>query len=497
MGGQAGLAVLAFWLIPYIVKKLGPDGYALYSLLGILSSYLILLSLGAGSAAVKYVSEHVGAGDKGALRTVLGASFWMHALGVTLGAVVVLIFRREFATLLKVDPASLDLAIWVMACASIGGMFLALAQYGQSVLQGLQRYDLSTMLSLLQTALFLGSVALLLWCGHGIRAIGVAFVVVYAAISLVAIIAALRLLPVYPAWDFWREADRKPLRDYFIFSVTGFIGLLSWSVIFQWDKLFIGCLLPLSQLTYYMMPSAILQKFWTIPAAIISVAFPMLSELHGAKDDAGVRRFYRRCSELVLWLVVPGFVMLMVLAPQFLTLWLGETFSRYGTWPLRLLAMGYFFYFMGVMPGVAVGGIGRVQYGVKASAAQALLCLFFWTLLIPRFGIVGAAWGFFLASLAVNVSFVFSANRDFFHMSGREYLKDVCMRPFSAGAVLSVITWLVHSWLGSWISFLLGGGLCVAVYIGVGFLLIDQDNYESLKEVLAAFRSRIAVRSGG
>jgi O-antigen/teichoic acid export membrane protein len=192
----------------------------------------------------------------------------------------------------------------------------------------------------------------------------------------------------------------------------------------------------------------------------------------------------------VLWLVVPGFVMLMVLAPQFLTLWLGGEFSRYGTWPLRLLSMGYFCYFMGVMPGVAVGGLGRIQYGVKANVALALLCLSLWTILIPRFGIVGAAWGFFLPYLVVNISFVLSVNRDFFRMSGREYLRDVCMRPFLAGAVLLVVALLVHSWFGSWTSFLLGGGLCAAVYLGVGFLLIDRDNYESLKEVLATFRNR-------
>lgn len=490
MGGNAGLAVLAFWLIPYIVKKLGPEGYALYSLLGIVSGYLMLLTLGAGGATVKYVSEHVGAGDRGALGTVLGVSFWMHMLGVSLGAVVVLIFRREFAHLLDVSPASLDPAVWVMTCAGVGGAFFALAQYGQNILQGLQRYDLSNILSLSQNGLFLGAVALLLWRGYGIQAIGGAFVVICVVLGLAALIAAARLLPVRPAWDFWQGAGRKPSRDFLIFGLTGFIGLLSWSVIFQWDKLFIGCMLPLSQLTYYIMPSAILQKFWIIPATITTVAFPMLSELHGARDVAGVRRFYRRCSQLVLWLVVPGFVMLMVLAPQFLTLWLGEEFSRYGTWPLRLLSMGYFVYFMGVMPGVAVGGLGRIRYGIKAAVAQALLCLLLWTILIPRLGIVGAAWGFFLASLVVNVSFVFSANRDFFGMSGRDYLEDVCMRPFLAGGVLLVVTWLVHFWLGSWTSFLLGGGFCAAVYIIAGFLLIDHDNYESFKEVLTTFRSR-------
>jgi len=36
-------------------------------------------------------------------------------------------------------------------------------------------------------------------------------------------------------------------------------------------------MLPLSQLTYYLIPSAILQKFWLIPANITTTAFPMLT----------------------------------------------------------------------------------------------------------------------------------------------------------------------------------------------------------------------------
>ena len=100
MGGQAGLAVLTFWLIPFIVKKLGPEGYALYSLLGILSGYLMLLALGAGSATIKYVSEHVGGRRKAALGAVLGASFWLHGFGVSLGAVAVFVFRHELAAVL-------------------------------------------------------------------------------------------------------------------------------------------------------------------------------------------------------------------------------------------------------------------------------------------------------------------------------------------------------------------------------------------------------------
>jgi O-antigen/teichoic acid export membrane protein len=414
---------------------------------------------------------------------------------VALGAVAVLAFRQELAVhFFKVQPGSLSTAAWVISCAAVGAIFFTLAQCGQSTLQGLQRYDLSSVLALSQTALFLGGVALLLWSGHGIHAIGELFVAAYAVLCLVVLAVAWRLSPASPILHFWRQGPSQPLRAFFAFSASSFIAQLAWSVACDWDKIFIGHMLPLSQLTYYLIPSAIMQKFWLIPAAITTTAYPMLSELHGAGDRAAVKRFYSKCSQVVLWLVMPGFVMIMVLAPQFLTLWLGEEFSRYGTWPLRLLAMGYFINFIGVMPRLATGGLGRIEYGVKANIALAVSCLVFWKFLIPRLGIVGAAWGFFLSFLIVQLPLIHIVNRDFFDMGWLEYLGTVCLRPLSAGAALLLVVWAAHFWLYTWVSFFLVGGLCLGVYLSLGFLLLDRDSYESLRGVVAALRSRLALK---
>jgi O-antigen/teichoic acid export membrane protein len=489
--GQAGLAALTFWLIPFIIGRLGPEGYALYSLMGIVSGYLMLLTFGAGPATVKYASEHVGASRMGDLGTLLGASACLHAFFTLLGAAAVIALRHRLAgQFFLVRAESLGPAAWVLACAGAAAVFLALAQYGQSVLQGLQRYDLATVFSLLQSALLLGSTALLLRLGLGLRAIGWLFVAACAAQCAAVLAAVRRASPSAPLWAFWR-GERGRLGDFWVYAASSFVGQLAWSAAFQWDKLFIGALLPLSQLTYYVVPSAILQKFWMIPSTITTAAFPMLSELHGTGDPAALKRFYRKCSQLILWMAVPGFVMLMVLAPQFLTLWLGGEFSRYGTWPLRLLAMGYFIYFMGIMPGMAAGGLGRVRYVVGSNLALGGCCLLLWRILIPRLGIDGAAWGFLLSMALVDLPFLACVNRDFFKMSAGEYLREVCLRPFAAGAVLFAVMWLARLRLYTWGSFLLAGFFCAAVYFAAGWALLDEDSRGTLRHVGSVFLERL------
>jgi len=487
---------LTLWLTPYIVRKLGTEGYALYSLLGILTGYLMLLTLGAGTATVKYISEHLGRGRKEAVETVLGASFWLHGLGVALGAMAAFAFRHQLAAhFFKVQSVGVETVAWVVACAAGGAVFWALAQCGQSVLQGLQRYDISNILAFFQSAVFLGGAAILLRGGHGVHAIGWLYVATCAALCATVLWSLRRVSPASPSWTVWQPEHAAPLRAFLKFSAAAFISQLAWSAAFQWDRLFIGGLLPLNQLTYYIIPAAILQKLWLIPLAIGSAAFPMLSELHGSQDRDALKTFYRKCSQLVIWVVVPGFVMIMVLAPQFLSLWLGEEFSHYGTWPLRLLAMGYFIHFLAGMPGAASAGLDQFHYAVKASATLAVCCLLLWTILIPRLGIVGAAWGFFLASSLVYVPFLLIVNRDLFGMSWREYLEEVCMRPFAAGAGLTVVLWLIHGRLYTWSSFLFTGALCATVYFSLGVLLLDRDSYDSLKHIVAILRERLVLKA--
>ncbi|MBI2361928.1 MAG: hypothetical protein HYV15_00875, partial [Elusimicrobia bacterium] len=45
--GQGLLFAASFLLVPFVVKSLGGADYALYSLLGVVAGYIVLLSLGA------------------------------------------------------------------------------------------------------------------------------------------------------------------------------------------------------------------------------------------------------------------------------------------------------------------------------------------------------------------------------------------------------------------------------------------------------------------
>lgn len=494
IGGTAALAALSFLLLPWLVAGLGVEGYALYALMGTLSSYLLLLTMGAGNSVVKFVSELAGRGDRTGLALVLRAALWVHTVPVLLGSLALYRARGWAATaFLSVPPGLEAAAAAAVACAAAAAVFASLIQLAVSHSAGRQLFARAMAVQTLQAGLTLGGAVGLVRLGYGVRAACVLYVAVNVALC------AAVLGPV------WREADigappasgtgppAGALRGFFSYSFQTFLAQLAWSVTFQWDKAVIGARLPISELAYYMIPAMILQKLWVLPSSVMVSVFPMLSEMQGRGEEAALGRAFRQLSQLILWLVVPGFVFLVVLAPQVLSLWLRADFSEHGVWPLRLLALGYFFHMLGAMPTTASSGRGRPGFVLAWQAAQALLCAAGWALFIPRWGIAGAALSFALAQALPTVPYVLVVGRRLFGMSASEYATGVLARPLAAGAALLAALWPLRELATGWIPLTVMCGFASAAYYGVGLAILGEPERESLRRMRAAFAARLGL----
>lgn len=492
---QAALAVMSFLLIPYLMKSLGKEGYALYALMGVLSSYLMLLSLGTGSGILKFVSEHPATGNTRELRTVLGLSLWLHVFVVAAVSALAMVFGDVLVNSVFTVPLDRrEEAMTMFGCALASTAFLGLSQYGLSTLQGLQRFDLSSAISFAQPSLLLAGSCLIIRWGGPLKSLGWYYLAVQILLGLSAFALTLKFLPVKPAWLFWERSRFSDWDRFLRFSLGAFVAQLAWSVIFQWDRVFIGHWLPLSELTYYIIPSFILQKFWIIPNTICNVTFPMFSELHGMKDAQAMKIMYKKSTQLLLWAALPAFVLLTVLAPQLLTLWLGEEFSTRGTWPLRILALGYLFHFLVVVSGAAYSGSGYIREALLTNAALSGLSLLFWWILIPRMGIMGASWGFFLALAFSSAPFIRHVNRRLFNLSTAGYIKEICAAPLAAAAVLGLTLWLCRHALYTWTSLLAGSTAVMVLYLGIVYHLLDDDSRETLTHLIDVFLKKSSQR---
>jgi len=492
LGGQAGLVVLNFLLVPFLIRGLGLEGYALYGYLGMIAGTLTLLTFGSGTATLKFTSEFVGCDDKRGLSEVLGGGAVMHTVGVVIGASAVFIFRESIVdSLLHVDGAHRADALWIAGCGAASALFFALIQFGVSFFQGLQRFAYANALRVLQAGLVLGGGGLLLAFGYGLRAVGAWFVILQAVLALGAIIGV--TIAARPLTDkgILHLPNAARARKFSGFAIKTFFAQLAWSIVFQWDKFLIGFFLPLGQLTFYLVPASVLQRLWVIPSSVGDIAFPMISEMSSRGESDSMETFFRLCSLMVLWLVIPGFIILALFAPQFLTLWIGSEFSDQGVWPMRWLTLGYFFYLLALIPATAAYAVGKPQYALANNLAQAATCIILWPILIPRYGITGAALGFCAAQTLTGIPYCLFITRRLFGMSAFDFASRILMRPLAAGAILLALLWPFRMQAYGWTGLIGLSAIGSLIYYGLTFKILAAEEREMALMFLGKVRNRL------
>lgn len=485
VGGQVALMLLSFFLIPMLVGSLGKEGYALYGMMGIWTSYLLLLSFGSANSTLKFVSEQLARGDEKELAGTVRLSLLAHVGGVGLGALMVFALRLRLADwATNVPPHLREDAVFLLACVALGAVFASCVQFSIAIFQGFQRFGLSSLAGALQNGLVLAGAAMLAAAGAGVKGAGLWFAATQVSIGTLFLGVALgvlgsgrlaRLVEPVPA------AVAKRFSNYTVFS---FLGQVAWSFTFQWDKVLIASFCPLNELTYYLIPSFLLQKFWFVPSSVSQTAFPLLSALSTGSDTSAFKKVYRQCSQLILWLVLPGFVLLFFLCPQFLTLWMGSDFSLRGVWPMRLLIGGYLFHFMALMPTAAVMGTGRPKWVLVGQSLQAAVSFCLWLVLIPNYGIAGAAAGFLAGQALVSLPFAWLVSRDVVGLSVDELTHGVALRPFAAAAALSAFLWLFRGQSWNWPGLIAVCAASTFLYYGIGYRLLGSEDRDTLRRLL-------------
>src|SRR5687768_3295352 len=79
--GAGKLIASAAWFVltPIMLGSLGADAFALWTLVGAIAAYGMLLEHGFGGAVIKYVAEHTARGEREAARAVVATSVWLYA----------------------------------------------------------------------------------------------------------------------------------------------------------------------------------------------------------------------------------------------------------------------------------------------------------------------------------------------------------------------------------------------------------------------------------
>ncbi len=374
---MAQLASRFFSLLALILvaRALGPEGYGQYTLAYLLATTIIAwLNLGLPPTTVYYLANGEHARDQ-----VMGNLTLLHMLAMALALGGGWLFIQHYAD--HVFPQT-PRGYLILGLLSVPGIFTY--RFLQSVLSGMQRFDLYNRGQLVGAGLrflFLGGLVFVLKQG-----VTGALIAEALAWALGAAVLWRWSRALVPHWRVrWNPALFKGIARYGFYSYLG--GLLAF-LNARADVYLINLFQGPKAVGMYSVAVGLAERLWIISQTTSLVLFPRIS----ASDNAQwKRRFTPLVARTVLLLVLVPALLLALLAQPILVLLYSEAYLP-AVRPLQVLLLGIVVFSVSRILAHDLAGRGLPALNTYTSVFSLLINVALNLVLIPRWGIVGAAW---------------------------------------------------------------------------------------------------------
>jgi len=416
-----------FFVAPYVVRHLGNEQYGVWTIVLSLTGYLGLLDLGVRGAVTRYTARYHAQANHQRTNETTSAAMATFLLTSLLALVVSVILAFFAIQHLKMPPQNFFAARVVLMVTGVNiCVSLVNGVYG-GVLVGLQRFDVTNGVEVVNSAARAGAVVLVLYLGMGI--ITLAFVQLFFTVTR--LVASFRLahhyypeLRVRPL-----EADRPNLKSVFSFSFFTFLMQISASVIYASDNVVIGAYLPVAAVTFYAIGGNLVEYARTMVSGISQATSPLASALQARDDFAGLRKLILHSSQLGSMVAMPIALTFILRGSHFIGLWMGAQYADLSGKVLAVLSGTILFTAGNTPTGGIMLGLGKHKPIVPALMFEGICNLTLSILLLGRMGVLGVAVGTLIPCLLTSLLFWPWYVRRMVNIPALTYMVNAWVRP--------------------------------------------------------------------
>ncbi|MEW6748395.1 MAG: flippase [Candidatus Micrarchaeota archaeon] len=454
LAGSIFFKLVSFFYVILIARMASPDDVGIFYLsIGILGIISIVSDLGLPNSLQRYVPFFEGKGEKRKIGGIFVSSYILSGLGALVFTVLVWAGADIFASLYQSAPLA-D----AMRVLSVYVLFYCFLKINTVYLQGRGDIKSMQMISNLQNILKLVlTIAAFYLFGASVVTLTGAFTLSVAltwALSFIPVSGRLADIPIK------LELPETPLLKelvYFGFMLT--IVQSFWFIIAATDKLLIGYLLPDSAelIAIYSLAANLAFVLTTLPGAIEVAFFPTISRAVGRGQPAEIRSIVSTVQRWMFLITIPLAIVMMLFAGDFLDFLYGDLY-RSGAAVMAILTFSFLLKSVSspLLITLAAKRLVLLELGVMAAVASLNLALN--VLLIPRYGIGGAAWATLGGFISMAILLVFYSRRTFGFTISPDLLK-ITLAGVLAFAAILLLEGLLSSVVGLLPALHLGGEL--------------------------------------
>ena len=489
--------ITGFLLSPYLFRKLGPEGYGIWALSFSLIEYYWLLDLGVRSATAKFVAHYWTTGESAQLSEIMSTAVAYSCLIAVfmLGVVAVAAARIEGFFRISNSYHETFRALLILMTLSwclglIFNLFLA-------ALEAVQRFDVTNRIAIITTGSRAALWATLLYIGYGIVALGIATFANQCLMYALNYYYFRKILPTCQVSV--RHAGFETFKKMWSFGIHTFLQTVSMMGLNQGPPILIGHFLPTEFVGFYNLPIRLLQYTVEFIGRIGIVTNVNAAAFAAREESKPLAKLAEYANRYCLAIFMPLAILLGIYGDQFFRLWIGPVGAAQAAPLLPILLIGYVLAIVAQFSSsMLLQGLGKHQRYAKGLFAEALILVAVLWFVIPRWGILGAAW---------TCSILMVLNRGIFapflvsktlSLGFANYMGTIYIRPLAAAVPVIAFAWMARATLlpgFNWLQIFSAGALTGIFYYALAYLIcLDRDHRSLLRTWL---RSQTGPRHEG
>lgn len=380
-------------------KELGPKGLGTYTLVFTIYMFgMQFAAFGFGAALTNYIAEHKNNISK-TKEYISSGVIGSIASGSIMGIIL-----YSFSKFMSVNFFHIPEMVTLLKITAICFPFIAIQKATTGTLNGFRKMNHFAMINILQnTFVFLISIFFVFFLKMGVTGAVIGFVVPTVVIGVLSLLFVRKSF-FLPSRVVLGSVLREITWFGFYIVLANSIGLIETQI----DSLLIGRFMDETDVGYYAIAVIIIQGITLLPSAVQAVTTPAMATYYGKKEYSNIKELVKNTMSKIFAIEFIFLIFLTIFGKYIIVTLFSEEFSP-AYIPMIILSIGYLIYSPWMSVGAIFTCIGKVNLSFKLNGLSAVLNTTLNLLLIPKFGIIGAASATtfsLIISVMVNLYFV-------------------------------------------------------------------------------------------
>ena len=447
-----------FFLFPFLINNIGAASYGFFIFLSTINGIASVANFGFGEATLRYVALYYTKNEISTIKNILSTSLLIYIVLGTIVGFMVYLLAPQISDLLKEKSIDSETAIYLIRVSA--ATFIVRFTFGifAMVPQALQRFDISSKITIGETILRVALYVIVILKGYGLTGL------VYSELLLALIYVVTNYFitsSIFKKIWFLGKFSKTLFKEIFSYSIyaslSQIVGLL-WQYA---DRILLGYFIGSSAIAYFSVPQQIIFKILGVIAAGSAVLFPKFSVDEISED---IKLIFKKYTVLFLMFSIISFSVIALVIPDFLTLWISVEFAEQAKDIGILLAIscmirGAFPIYQNLFK-----GIGKPVYNLYIIILSSLIIVILDLILIPEIGLKGAGIAYLISPI-VGVLVIYLI----YHKMFKESLKQpiyLLLVPLFIGYTVLMLGYNLKSYINypiGWVSTIITSLIFVAI----------------------------------